>query len=209
LCFLSKPGPARIDKDSLLSCGIVIAVAASLLAISVPRLRQRNIPTSIADFWNMGFGALTPYTYLVIGLPRQDPAGLISNVLLANLPQLVLSVLYIAYNAMLSTFLVQREFSLMHARRKPLRVSEPTGIQRSSYFISLPLRYGIPLYATSGVMHWLISQSFFLARITAVFPDGETDVWNSFSTCGYSPIAIMISASLQVLEISTGAQYGI
>lgn len=141
----------------------------------------------------MGFGALTPYTYLVIGLPRKDPAGLISNVLVANLPQLIVSILYMLLNTMLSTFMVQREFSKMNSRRKPLRVSEPTGIQRSSYFISLPLRYGVPYYATSGLMHWLISRSLFLARITAVLPDGSVDSENSFSTCGYSPIAIFIS----------------
>lgn len=79
---------------------------------------------------------------------------------------------------------------------KFLRVSEPMGIQRSSYFISLPLRYGIPLYATSGLMHWLVSQSLFLARITAVDPEGQDDSKHSFSTCGYSPIATFISQSL-------------
>ncbi|RYO83775.1 hypothetical protein DL763_007738 [Monosporascus cannonballus] len=63
---------------------------------------------------------------------------------------------------------------------------------RSSYFISLPLRYGLPLYATSGFMYWLVSQSLFLARITAMFPDGTVDVRNSFSTCGASPIAVFI-----------------
>lgn len=144
----------------------------------------------------MGFGKLQPYTYLVIGLPRNDPAGLISNVLIANLPQIILSVLYIFYNAMLSTFLVQREFSLMYKeeKRKTLRVSEPVGIQRGSYFISLPLRYGIPLYASSGIMHWLISQSLFLARITALNPaDATPNLDNSFSTCGYSAIALIIS----------------
>jgi hypothetical protein len=163
--------------------------------MSIPSLGLRKISTSITDVWRMGFGALTPYTYLVVGLPRDDPAGLISNVFLANLPQLILSIIYILYNAMLSTLLVQHEFSKMNSRRKPLRVSEPIGIQRSSYFISLPLRYGIPLYGTSGLMHWLISQSLFLARITAVFPDGSIDVQNSFSTCGYSPIAVFISES--------------
>lgn len=131
----------------------------------------------------------------MLGLPREDPVGLSLNVLLANLPQLLISIIYIFYNTMLSTFLVQREFSLMYRndKRKPLRVSEPTGIQRSSYFISLPLRYGLPLYATSAMMHWLISQSLFLARITAVEPDGQDDTTYSFSTCGYSPIAILIS----------------
>ncbi|KAK0704293.1 hypothetical protein B0H67DRAFT_591056 [Lasiosphaeris hirsuta] len=94
---------------------------------------------------------------------------------------------------MLSAFLVQREFSSMCSVRKPLRVSEPIGIQRSSYFISLPLRYGIPLYVSSGVMHWLLSQSLFLARITAITPQGTVDMAHSYSTCGYSPVAIFVA----------------
>jgi hypothetical protein len=130
-----------------------------------------------------------------MGLPRTDPAGLISNVLIANLPQLIFSILYIFYNSMLSCFLVQREFSRMYYTRKPIRVSEPEGIQRSSYFISLPLRYGVPLYVASGIMHWFISQSLFLARITAYSPNGEVDQDSTFSTCGYSPIAVFISTS--------------
>lgn len=84
-------------------------------------------------------------------------------------------------------------------KRKPLRVSEPIGIQRSSYFISLPLRYGVPLFASSSILQWLISQSLFLARITAMNPDGTADRANSFSTCGYSPIAIIISMSVQYM----------
>lgn len=172
-------------------------IAAILLGLAIISLRHRDFHVGVVDLWHLGFGSLTPYTFLVLGLPRDDPAGLISNVLLANLPQLVLSILYILYNTMLSTFLVQREFSRMHLPkyRKPLRVSEPIGIQRSSYFISLPLRYGIPLYASSGFMHWLISQSLFLARITAIMADGTDDAENSFSTCGYSPIALFISKS--------------
>lgn len=172
---------------------MVLLVAAILLGLGLVSLHHRDIPTTIQGLWDMGFGTLTPYTYLVIGLPREDPTGLIANVMLANLPQLLLSFLYIVINAMLSTFLVQREFSRMYKVRKPLRVSEPLGIQRSSYFISLPLRYGIPLYASSGFLHWLISQSLFLARITALWPDGTVDTRNSFSTCGASPIAVIIS----------------
>ena len=103
--------------------------------------------------------------------------------------------MYTVSSAIMTTCLVQREFSLMYTRahRKPLRVSEPIGIQRSSYFISLPLRYGIPLNLSSAIFHWLISQSYFLARITALLPDGVEDYKNSFSTLGYSPYAIIIS----------------
>jgi hypothetical protein len=174
-------------------CLLVLVVAAGLMGIAVHALAARGFSTSLPSLSTLGFGALTPYTYLNIGLPRTDPAGLISNILIANFPQLVLSILYLFYNAMLSCFLVQLEFSQMYRKRKPLRVSEPEGIQRSSYFISLPLKYGIPLYISSGIMHWLISQSLFLARITAFFPDGSVDNESSFSTCGYSPIALFTS----------------
>jgi hypothetical protein len=172
---------------------LVLGIVICLLGISFQALQHRNIDTSLSALWGLGFGALTPYTYVVLGLPRTDPAGLFSNVFIANLPQFILSILYIFYNSMLSCFLVQREFSRMYKIRKPLRVSEPEGIQRSSYFISLPLRYGIPLYIASGMVHWLISQSLFLARITAYMPDGTIDQYSTFSTCGYSPIAIIIS----------------
>ena len=173
----------------------MIVVTGILLVLASVSLRHRKWNTSVKGFQHFGFGALTQDTFLVLDLPREDPKGLISNVLIANLPQLIVSVLYILYNTMLSTFLVQREFSRMHLTkyRKPLRVSEPEGIQRSSYFISLPLRYGVPLYASSGIMHWLISRSFFLARITAIDTNNEQNTSDSFSTCAYSPLAIFIS----------------
>ena len=178
---------------------LILAVAAALFGMCIPSLRTRKMPYRVSDFWHMGFGMLTPYTYIVTRLPRSNLSGLISNVVLANMPQLILSILYIVYSAMLATFLVQREFDQMNARRKPLRVSEPIGIQRSSYFISMPLRYGIPLYAMSGLMHWLVSQSMFLARITAVFPDQSIDAQNSFSACAYSPMAVFISELIYAL----------
>ena len=173
---------------------VLIGISAGLLAQSFPSLRHRGIEVTLSQFWAMGFGKLQPYNYLVIGLPQADPGGFLANVVLSNLPQLILSALYIFYNSMLTTFLVQREFSRMcePENRKPLRVSEPVGIQRSSYFISLPMRYGVPLYLSSGVMHWLISQSLFLARITALHADGTLDAADSFSTCAYSPIAVFI-----------------
>ena len=175
---------------------IILAIASGLLGAAFKPLQRRGIGTSISSFWALGFGSLTPFTYIVIpGFPRGDPNGLIANVMLANLPQFIVSILYLFYNAIMSCFLVQREFSRMWTVRKPLRVSEPRGIQRSSYFISLPLRYGIPLYTTSGIMHWLISQSLFLARITAFYPDGSVDEASSFSTCAYSPIALFLSKS--------------
>lgn len=163
--------------------------------MSLEPLVRRQISTSMASFWEMGLGNLEVYTFLYVGLPTSDPLGLISNIIVANSPQVLVSLFYITYNTMLTTFLVQREFSRMYRSHKALRVSEPVGEQRSTYPVSLPFMYGLPLQVTSAAMNWLISQALFLARITALHPDGSVDVANSFSTCGYSPMAVILGES--------------
>ncbi|KAJ3566646.1 hypothetical protein NPX13_g7059 [Xylaria arbuscula] len=178
----------------ILYIGFLVGIYTSL-GLLVTSLRHRHFDLTLSFFRSLGFGAVSELTYLNVRLPRGDPIGLILNVLIINSPQLLFSIMYSVCGAVMTTLLVQREFSLMYTRahRKPLRVSEPVGIQRSSYFISLPLRYGIPLNLFSAVFHWLISQSFFLARITALMPDGTEDYGNSFSTLGYSPYAVIIT----------------
>lgn len=94
-----------------------MTTAAILLRRGFIGLGHRKISISLTS-WNLGFSALTPYTYVVNDLPREDPAGFITNVL-ANLPQLLLSFINIIYNVILSAFLVQRKFSHMHLVRKP------------------------------------------------------------------------------------------
>ncbi|KAI1269145.1 hypothetical protein F5Y18DRAFT_373760 [Xylariaceae sp. FL1019] len=173
------------------------------LGLLTASLKDRNFNLTLAFFRSLGFGSVSALTYLNIALPRGDPVGLISNVLIINSPQVLFSILYSISGAVLTTFLVQNEYSLMWKsdRRKTLRVSEPVGIQRSSYFISLPLRYGIPLNVSSAVFHWLISQSYFLARVTALLPNGQQDYGNSFSTLGYSPYPIIITGIIGFINL--------
>jgi hypothetical protein len=57
------------------------------------------------------------------------------------------------------------EWSGFAKERKTLRVSAPVGIQRSTYFISLPLKYGIPMMVLFSLEHWLLSQSTFLSGV--------------------------------------------
>jgi hypothetical protein len=47
---------------------------------------------------------------------------------------------------------------------KPLRTSwpRPGTAQRSTYYLSIPWRYGLPLLAISTTLHWLLSLTFFL-----------------------------------------------
>lgn len=157
-------------------------------------LQRRRVTTTIPTFWSMGLGDLTDYTFMIIGLPLADPAGLLFNALVANMPQLATSIFYVLYNNLMTTFLVQHEFSRMavEKHRKTLRVSEPLGLQRGSYPISLPMRYSVPQMVSTALLNWLVSQAFFLARITALHPDGTNDDEHSFSTCAYSPIALFL-----------------
>ncbi|KAK4169634.1 hypothetical protein QBC43DRAFT_295414 [Cladorrhinum sp. PSN259] len=189
---------------------LCLILTVTLFAYAISRLSYRGIKTSIPLLYKQyGFGSLSPMTLVAMDLPQRDPDGLIINVLVANTPQLILSVLYISVNIILTTFLVQAEFSKMYKVRKPLRVSEPMGIQRGSYFVSLPLRYGMPMGICSGLMHWLLSRSLFLARVAGVDVNtGSVRNETGYSSCGFSPFAVFITmlvgAVLVLIVIALG-----
>jgi hypothetical protein len=98
--------------------------------------------------------------------------GLLANIVIANVWQILVSLLYFAFNAILSCQLLAREWVNFGQGRKTLRVSHPQGIQRESFFISMPLKYGIPIMAVFAIEHWLISQSAFVIRILLFDFDG-------------------------------------
>jgi hypothetical protein len=90
-------------------------------------------------------------------------AGFIPAVLLANLPQLVLSSIYLAFNRVLTTFILSKEVNEFSIRSKGLRVSSvPQGAQRSEYFLELPYRFALPFMLFSGILHWPPRVSFCL-----------------------------------------------
>lgn len=94
--------------------------------------------------------------------------GLFVNVIISNVLQVLLSMLYMLHNALFSCMMVASEWNGFLIERKTLRVSAPQGIQRSSYFVSMPLRYGIPIMILFSTGHWLISQSIFIIRVVRV-----------------------------------------
>jgi hypothetical protein len=146
-----------------------------------------------------------------VGLPE----NLITLVLLANTPQVVLSFLYFSYNALFTGMLLGYEWVSYSQKRKGLRVShQPSGAQRSTYFLQLPYRFGVPLMVLSGTIHWLVSQSIFLAaieyydvegeRLPLGFPDHNKKSPADLTVLGYSPpaiISVIILGSLMVISI--------
>lgn len=67
----------------------------------------------------------------------------------------------------------------------------PQGEQRSTYWLQLPYAYSIPLITASATLHWLISQSIFLMRVSYNSNDpGEDPTEADISSLGISPVAI-------------------
>lgn len=100
--------------------------------------------------------------------------------------------------------LLAREWNGYARKRKPLRVTLPTGPQRGTYRLQLPYRYGIPLLIGSGLLHWLVSQSIFLARVNVLGSNDQEVTELAVSTCGYSPIAIIFVIILGSLVVLIG-----
>lgn len=129
-------------------------------------------------------------------------SGIIPTVLIANIPQFGLSILYFVYLNIWNKLLVAVEFDRYTYSKKGLRVSErPRGMQRASRFFTLPVLYALPLLVCSAVLHWLCSQSFFMVRIDGVNNRAEIDPNDQLVRLGYSAkgIVCLICVSAAIL----------
>ena len=93
---------------------------------------------NIKDLYALGFGSVNANS--VVGIA---PTGLIATTLFANLPQGILSFLYLTYNGLFTCMLGSYEWSRFSRFRKALRVTAPVGNQRSTYYLQLPYTYAI------------------------------------------------------------------
>ncbi|KAI1613057.1 hypothetical protein EDD37DRAFT_331650 [Exophiala viscosa] len=122
---------------------------------------------SAVTLMSLGLGAVKPNVFLVGWcMPSFGSWALLANVFVANSPQVLLSTIYFTYNSLFTCYLLAVEWNSFAHQRKGIRVSSDTvGQQRASYFLQLPLRWGIPLMTLSVILHWLCPQSLFLVSI--------------------------------------------
>lgn len=129
-------------------------------------------------------------------------SGIVPTLLIANIPQLGFSLLYVVYTNIWSKLLVALEFDRLTQAKKGLRISErPKGMQRRSHFFTMPARYALPLMACSAALHWLCSQSFFMVRIDGINSHGVIDEHDRLVRLGYSTTGIvsLIGVSIAML----------
>ncbi|KAF2756565.1 hypothetical protein EJ05DRAFT_502068 [Pseudovirgaria hyperparasitica] len=137
-------------------------------------------------------------------------SGIVPSLLVANIPQLGFSILYVAYNNIYCKLAIAEEFDRLAVRRKGLRVSErPRGAQRPTHFFTLPIMYALPLMGVSALLHWMTSQSIFMVRIDGVDRNHNIDPDDRLSRLGYSSAGIIglvcICLLVTILTLCLGA----
>lgn len=164
----------------------VVAVAVSLIAISILlAMAVRADSGRGTDFTGNTFLSKPPN--VIIGYESLAGLSLSAIVILVNLPQLICSLLYFYYNALLTAFCQAKEWNAFALAPQTVRVScKPRGQQKSAYYLSLPFRFAIPLLLLSGLLHWLISQTIFMLKVTFKSFDGGPS--ERFGGAGYGYI---------------------
>ncbi|KAK5696441.1 hypothetical protein LTR97_007742 [Elasticomyces elasticus] len=178
-------------------CAIAWFAAAIALGSSAKPSQTHASPFST-------FGAIDTNNVITNSLG----AGLIANVVLANTPQLILSFIYIFYNDAFTRMLMSYEWAQFAETRKALRVSRPRGKQRSTYWLQLPLRYSIPMMMSMVLLHWLVSRSIFLVRVSIYDDSGSHVTGRDISACGFSPLAILLAFMMLGLIIAILVGFG-
>ncbi|KAL9122400.1 MAG: hypothetical protein Q9187_001037, partial [Circinaria calcarea] len=188
--FISDPDPTTVNQ--------VWTAPLVLLGLN----NTNGKPMALSELWAQGFGTVS--TGFIITATIALP--LTANVIVANTPQLLISFVAVFYNGLLTCMLLSSEANDFARRRKTLRVSRPRGPQRSTYWLQLPYRYAVPLLVAMGALHWLVSQSIFLARVNIydkyghLAPTATSNAYlkpqNSLSSCGWSPKAIIFALIL-------------
>jgi hypothetical protein len=165
----------------------------------------------------VGLGSVSAKTIIQNGISSTGVGGLVENSIRANSPQVAVSLLYFAYNGLVTSMCLASEWSNFAKQRKGLRVSRNrVGSQRETYFLQVPYRYALPLVLSAAILHWLISQSIFLIDVEEYerrpgsyqAPTVRGNL--SFIACGWSPLGticvIAVALLMFIFLVVTGKQ---
>ncbi|KAK1833344.1 hypothetical protein QBC39DRAFT_254656 [Podospora conica] len=197
-----------------------IATCSFLLRYGINQIE--GAPDESQNLFSITLGAIDTRTLMVTPISSSGASpSLLANVVLANTPQLIFSLLYFSYNGLFTAMSLSVEWSRFALRKKGLRRSGAlSGSQRTTYFLQLPYRLALPLLVLSGAQHWLISQSIFLVFVEGYVNDpaafGTTihsttkDMYgDDIVTCGWSPAGVVsvicVGGVMVVLLASFGA----
>ncbi len=190
------------DADARFAAGSGLIL--SLIISSMASLKSQNIEPSFSLIWNLGFKAnsalIRHSSWMRDTYTRAD---LIGNSLVINSPQLIASFLYIFCHNILRRQVVSDEWvTLLKSNgQSSIPASPAVSLQGDGHFLSLPLKYGLPLHLSSKLLCWLISQSIFHVQLSyfSPGPDGVRLSEYDMSVQGYSMLASISALGLGTL----------
>ncbi|EEU37270.1 uncharacterized protein NECHADRAFT_22243, partial [Fusarium vanettenii 77-13-4] len=156
----------------------------------------------IVNPFSIGFGSVDTaavMTYLSIPTSTKHRYRILAAVVVANLPQMIFSVITFSLNNLLTVIYTAQEWEGFSRYRKTLRVSEPKGEQRSTYFLQLPYRIAVPFHVATGVISWLLSNSVFPLVISSYDSLGRAMTDVDVAACGFSPWPMVLAIVVGVV----------
>ncbi|CAG8949656.1 hypothetical protein HYFRA_00007890 [Hymenoscyphus fraxineus] len=203
----------RAPSCTRLSITLLLCVSAIIMTIGLlyDAYERSAVNASMDEIspWAMGFGSYNSYSTLPgwggdgsqgAAIDFTSTGILMQLVAMANLPQVIVSCLYFAYNAMYTSMVSADEWSRFTSHRKALRTTMPRGQQRSTYWLSLPWTYALPVATASAILHYLVSQSLFITRTEILNTNGEPEPI-SFMQLAYSPLAWLLATLFGLMMV--------
>ncbi|KAF4479188.1 hypothetical protein CGGC5_v012111 [Colletotrichum fructicola Nara gc5] len=169
-----------------------------IIAAAVCLWQQLSSGTSLRGI-KLNVDEASSFLYPVMG-----PSPFLSSVVIANIPQLFLSFWYLTYNSLITRLEMSQEWALLSVDYQPLRVTQPRGLQTSTYRLQLPYKYSIPMIILSAIGHWLLSNAvFIIVSQGSYYVDGDGIGSSSDPTSLSSDAVVSIgTASLPVLVLT-------
>ena len=163
------------------------------LTVDLQSVPDSNDPSSI-DL--MGGMPVLLHMYPWSGYPWNDTSITVADftstskymqmVSVVNIPQLLLSSLYFLFNGIFTSIACALEWSRFSTTRKSLRTTDPRGTQRSTYWLSLPWKWAIPISVFSMLSHFFASETLFMVRVIGLDREGNFLPSNSALDVGWS-----------------------
>jgi hypothetical protein len=166
--------------------------------LSIDLIKDNNIvnPFSIG-FRSVDAAAFV--TYRSVPTSTKYRYRILAAVVVANLSQMIFSIIIFSLNNLLAVIYTAQEWEGFSRQRKTLRVSEPKGEQRSTYFLQLPYRIAVPFNVATGVISWLLSNSVFPLVIYSYDSLGRALKDVEVTACGFSPWPLVLAIAVGVV----------
>lgn len=173
---------------------IVISLALPTLAVQNKTTHQMGPTEPLTAIWQIqGWGTIQS-----TGLLSNLATSFVGMELLANTPQLAVSFLYFCLNDTLTRMILAADYNNFAIHQRPLRVSFPRGEQRSTWYLTIPYQYAIPILTTFTLIHWFVSEGLFYVQVLPYTIYGKPIPSAELVTCAVSTLPLELGMFLMI-----------